>query len=469
MNPPSPSRSRALRRFAPAAALALLTLGLLPLAGDGGRASLLVLLTAPLATQLLVTAFAQERPLIAATALPAVSLGALAIGPTMLPAGFPLWLLGALVATIPPPSSRALHFGLNLAIAGAAAIGILRADGDTTTIILAVALILSVGLLSSSGGSLAGVEAAESTIAELKANLEEEVSASRELRRERAQLERSVEDRLIALQATNRVLEREAQDLRNAKEQALEASRIKSSFLANVSHELRTPLNAIIGYTEMLLEEADERGGETEARDQRSVLTAAESLLKIVNDVLDLTKIEAGKLEIQTEVFPVIDIVEAIGTAALPLARRNNNTLKLKYSKDLGYLRTDRPKLNRVLLDLLTNACKFTHDGRVELRVDAIVVDERRFFVFSVTDTGIGISEEMMDRLFEPFRMADESSTREYGGLGLGLALAKHFTEMLGGEISVESTLGEGSVFRVRVPVEPEDPRASGHILVSMY
>ncbi len=265
------------------------------------------------------------------------------------------------------------------------------------------------------------------------------------------------------------MLEREAQDLRNAEEQALEASRIKSSFLANVSHELRTPLNAIIGYTEMLAEEAEERGSEGETRDQQKVLSAAESLLKIVNDVLDLTKIEAGKLEIQTEVFPVIDIVEAIGKAALPLARRNNNTLKLKYSKDLGYLRTDRPKLNRVLLDLVTNACKFTQDGRVELRVDAVVIDERRFFVFSVTDTGIGISEAMMDRLFEPFRMADESSTREYGGLGLGLALAKHYTEMLGGEISVESTLGEGSIFRVRIPVEPEDPKASGHILVSMY
>jgi len=464
----APPPNRALLRFAPAIALAVLTLGLLPLAGEEGRAPLLMLLTAPLATQLLVSAFAQQRPLIAATALPAVSLGALAIGPTMLPSGFPLWLLGALVAAIPPPSSRPLHFALNVAIAGAAAIGLLRADGDPAMIIVAVALILSIGLLSNcrSDGSLAGAEA---MIADLQANLEEEVSAGRELRQERAQLEHSVEERLIALQATNRVLEREAQDLRHAKEQALEASRIKSSFLANVSHELRTPLNAIIGYTEMLLEEADERGSETAARDQRSVLSAAESLLKIVNDVLDLTKIEAGKLEIQTEVFPVIDIVEAIGTAALPLARRNNNTLKLKYSKDLGYLRTDRPKLNRVLLDLVTNACKFTHDGRVELRVDAVVIEDRRFFVFSITDTGIGISDEMMDRLFEPFRMADESSTREYGGLGLGLALAKYYTEMLGGEISVESTLGEGSVFRIRVPVEPEDPRASGHILVSMY
>ncbi|MCA9663264.1 MAG: HAMP domain-containing histidine kinase, partial [Myxococcales bacterium] len=226
---------------------------------------------------------------------------------------------------------------------------------------------------------------------------------------------------------------------------------------------------AIIGYTEMLLEDADERGDEAGAKDQQNVREAAFNLLKIVDDVLDLTKIEAGKLGINTEVFPVIDLVESLGTTALPLAKRNNNKVKLKYGRELGYIRTDRTKLNRVLLDLLSNACKFTHDGRIELRVDADVVNERRFFVFSVSDTGIGISEEVIGRLFEPFRMADESSTREYGGLGLGLALAKHYTEMLGGEISVESKVGEGSTFRVRLPVEPEDPRESGHILVSMY
>ncbi len=387
----------------------------------------------------------------------------------MLPPGFPLWLLGLLVAAQPRRCSPALHGLLGVLVAAATALGLWRADGETMMIITTVVVILSVTLLSASSGPTLGAETAKTTIDELQRRLELEVQSGRELRHECAELERDVENRLISLQTTNRALQNEVQDLRSAKEQALEASRIKSSFLANVSHELRTPLNAIIGYSEMLLEEAEERNATAAANDQRSVLKAAQNLLKIVNDVLDLTKIEAGKLGVQAEVFEVVDFVETIGNAALPLARRNNNTVKLKYSRDLGYIRTDRTKLHRVLLDLLTNACKFTHDGRIELRVDAVVDNDRRFFVFSVSDTGIGISEAMLGRLFEPFRMADESSTREYSGLGLGLALARHFTEMLGGEISVESKLGEGSVFKVRLPVEPLDPRELGHILVSVY
>ncbi len=428
-----------------------------------------MLLALPVATELLVSIFAKQGTLVNAAALPAVSLGALAIGPTMLPPGLPLWLLGVLVAALPRRCSPALHGFLGVLVAAATALGLWRADGETMMIITTVVVILSVTLLAASSSPASDSQASNATTDELRARLEREIQSGRELRHECAELERDVENRLISLQAANRALETEVQDLRSAKEQALEASRIKSSFLANVSHELRTPLNAIIGYSEMLLEEADERGATAAAEDQRSVLKAAQNLLKIVNDVLDLTKIEAGKLGVQAEVFEVVDLVEAVGNAALPLARRNANTVKLKYSRDLGYIRTDRTKLNRVLLDLVTNACKFTHDGRIELRVDAVVDDERRFFVFSVSDTGIGISEAMLGRLFEPFRMADESSTREYGGLGLGLALAKHFTEMLGGEISVESKLGEGSIFKVRLPVEPQDPRELGHILVSVY
>jgi len=469
MSSPTPRRAR--RRFAPAAALIGIAVALVALAPRASREALLGLLAAPIITQLLISILAPRRQLIHAAAVPTVSLGVLAIGPTMLPAGFPLWLLGAVIAAAPRSSSPLVHGSIHLLIAIAAAIGLARAGAEPMTLAAAVLVILSVAMLSAgtARADTADPDGARSETLELQGKLEAELSTTRELRRERAQLERSVEDRLITLQATNRTLERETHDLRNAKEQALEASRIKSSFLANISHELRTPLNAIIGYSEMLLEAADERGSQAGVDDQRSVLNAAQSLYKIVNDVLDLTTIEAGKLEIHAEVFQVIELVEAIGNAALPLARRNGNTVKLKYSRELGYIKTDRTKLNRVLLDLVTNACKFTHGGRIELRVDAEVCDARRFFVFTVTDTGIGISEAMLGTLFEPFRMADESSTREYGGLGLGLALAKHYSEMLGGEISVTSALGEGSIFKVRLPVEPEDPLESGHILVSMY
>ncbi|HFE47129.1 MAG TPA: hypothetical protein ENJ18_16860 [Nannocystis exedens] len=459
---------RALRRFAPALALLALTTVLLLRAGSSSSA-LLMLLALPIATELAVAAFAKRDTLISAAALPTVCLGALAIGPTMLPPEFPLWLLGLLVAALPRRGSAQLHGLLGVLVAAATALGLWRADSETMMIITAVVMILSVTLLSASSGPTIAAETSSATIDDLRKRLEIEVQSGRELRQQCAELERDVENRLISLQTTNRSLENEVNDLRSAKEQALEASRIKSSFLANVSHELRTPLNAIIGYSEMLLEEAEERKATASANDQRSVLKAAQNLLKIVNDVLDLTKIEAGKLDVQAEVFEVVELVETLGNTILPLARRNNNTVKLKYSRDLGYIRTDRTKLNRVLLDLLTNACKFTHDGRIELRVDAVVDNDRRFFVFSVSDTGIGISEAMIGHLFEPFRMADESSTREYSGLGLGLALARHFSEMLGGEISVESKLGEGSVFKVRLPVEPADPRELGHILVSVY
>jgi signal transduction histidine kinase len=462
-----PPQNRALRRQLPTAALVVFAGAFVGLAGAEARGALLLLLAAPIVAQALVAAIGPRlSPLVAGGTVPAITSGVLALGPTMLPAGLPLWLVGAVVVAIPRPTRGLTELVLPALVAAGAAIGLLRAEAEAAQVAVAAATLLAAGLSASFAPRIS--KPGESVEA-LKARLAEEEENARKLRRERTELERSVEDRMIALQSANRALQREAQELRNAKEQALEANRIKSSFLANVSHELRTPLNAIIGYTEMLLEDADERGDEAGIKDQQNVREAAFNLLKIVDDVLDLTKIEAGKLGINAEVFPVIDLVESLGTTALPLAKRNNNKVKLKYGRDLGYIRTDRTKLNRVLLDLLSNACKFTHDGRIELRVDADVVDERRFFVFSVSDTGIGISEEVISRLFEPFRMADESSTREYGGLGLGLALAKHYTEMLGGEISVESTVGEGSIFRVRLPVEPEDPRESGHILVSMY
>ncbi|MBK8263295.1 MAG: hypothetical protein IPK80_18365 [Nannocystis sp.] len=346
--------------------------------------------------------------------------------------------------------------------------GALVLAGAAAAITLAVLAASALVLLAAALLRPAGAPALDPE--RLGEELEEQRQLAARLRRERAELERDAESRLIALQATNRALQREVNDRRLAEEQALEASRTKSAFLANVSHELRTPLNAIIGLTELLTEEAVQRGeGPQHLQDQRDVLASAQHLLTIIDDVLDLTRIEAGKLEVQLEIFQVSELIESLGDAALPLARKGNNTIKLKYGRDLGYIKTDRTKLRRLLFNLLSNACKFTKDGRIELRVDPVVQGDRRYFCFSVTDTGIGIGHETMERLFKPFSQADDSSTRSYGGLGLGLALAKHYAELLGGEINLDSRIGEGSVFRVQIPVEPADPRESGHILVSMY
>ncbi|MEZ4451424.1 MAG: ATP-binding protein [Nannocystaceae bacterium] len=416
-----------------------------------------------------IVATSSERlpPWIEVALVPVIACALLVVGPMTFAAPW-LWLIAPIVVfALPRPAGPWTVALFGAATAIAADVGLALADAATGPMALAAAVIGGATIVRAV--SRQNLEDPDGQTLALRERLAEEQQAAQRLRQERGELERDFEDRIIALQTQTRTLQRELQERRATEEQALEASRIKSSFLANISHELRTPLNAIIGYSEMLIEDLDGRGDQETAKDQRSVLAAAHNLQAIVDNVLDLTKIEAGKAEVQIEVFPVIELVESLGNTALPLARKNNNTLKLKYARELGYIKTDRAKLHRILLNLLSNACKFTHDGRIELRVDEEVIDERRYFLFSIADTGIGISPEAQTGLFEAFRMADESSTREYGGLGLGLALAKSFTELLSGSLTVESAPGKGSVFRVRLPVEAEDPRKAGHILVSMF
>lgn len=401
--------------------------------------------------------------------------GVIALAAIPLVHGVPslLWILALPVAALAPlsPLARAwtsLAVVATAASAALAAIAVGESSGAAALIALAPA---GIGLAVGAAADTLTTRSAdlEASLGAVRDELDEQRAIEAELRRERSALERGGEDRLIALQAANRALERENQERRLAEEQALEAIRTKVAFLANVSHELRTPLNAVIGLTEILAEDARSRGDAQNLNDQQAVLSAAHHLLAIIDDVLDLTKIEAGKVDTHPEVFQVDELLESLGKDTLPLARKNNNTLKLKYGRDLGYVKTDRSKLRRILMSLLANACKFTRDGRIELRVDAEVIDERRYFLFSVSDTGVGIGHDTLGRLFKPFTQADDSSTRPFGGLGLGLAIARHYAERLGGEINVESKVGQGSTFRLRVPVEPEDPRAAGHLLVSMY
>jgi signal transduction histidine kinase len=247
-------------------------------------------------------------------------------------------------------------------------------------------------------------------------------------------------------------------ELFHAKEAAEAASRAKSTFLANMSHELRTPLNAIIGYSELLEEEAGDRGQTALVPDLEKIQTAGRQLLTVINDILDLSKIEAGRTEVHPETFAVAPMLEEIVLLSRPMAAENGNVLRMKQNHP-GILRTDCQKVRQVILNLLSNAIKFTRDGEITLSAtreparaeERAVCDE--WVRFRVADTGIGMSEEQQARIFEPFVQADASTTRHYGGTGLGLAISRRYCEILGGRIEVDSELGQGTTFTVHLPV----------------
>jgi PAS domain S-box-containing protein len=243
--------------------------------------------------------------------------------------------------------------------------------------------------------------------------------------------------------------EREAQRLAQEKEAAEGANRAKSEFLANMSHELRTPLNAIIGYSEMLQELAEDEGYEGIQGDLRKIHTAGKHLLDLINDVLDISKIEAGKMELFLEDFELAHLIEDVLAVISPLAQKNRNRLVSDVSANLGVMRADLTKVRQSIFNLLSNACKFTKEGEVRLRVETEGEDWIRF---TVADTGIGMTAAQMKKLFGAFQQADASTTRQFGGTGLGLAISRHFCRMMGGDITVESEPGRGSVFTILLP-----------------
>jgi PAS domain S-box-containing protein len=242
------------------------------------------------------------------------------------------------------------------------------------------------------------------------------------------------------------------EELRRAKEGAEAASRAKSTFLASMSHELRTPLNAIIGYSEMLLEEARDIGGDSLTQDLEKIHTAGRHLLSLISDILDLSKIEAGKMDLAPERFDVRQLIDETVSTIAPLATKNGNTVVVDAAPDLGFLYADQTKLRQSLFNLLSNATKFTHDGTITV---AAREDESGDVLLSVSDSGIGMTQEQMDRLFEPFEQADRTTSKLFGGTGLGLALTRRFCRMMGGDVTVTSTPRQGSTFTIRMPRKP--------------
>jgi PAS domain S-box-containing protein len=242
------------------------------------------------------------------------------------------------------------------------------------------------------------------------------------------------------------------EELVRAKEAAETASLSKSIFLANMSHELRTPLNAVIGYSEMLREEAEDLSLTTFIPDLDKIGDAGRHLLTLINDVLDLSKIEAGRIELDLEEFSVADMIREVSSTINPLIEKNANRLIVNLPADIGTMRADITKLRQSLFNLLSNASKFTKEGDIALDVSRESGDSGDWIVLRVTDTGIGMSAQQQVRLFEPFMQADSSTTRKYGGTGLGLAITRSFCRLMGGDVEVQSELGRGSVFTLRLP-----------------
>jgi signal transduction histidine kinase/CheY-like chemotaxis protein len=240
--------------------------------------------------------------------------------------------------------------------------------------------------------------------------------------------------------------------LEAARDQAEAMSRTKSSFLANMSHELRTPLNAIIGLTDMMVSNAARFGTQKALEPLRRVHRAGTHLLDLINQVLDLSKIEAGKLELNLETVNVAQLVDEVVGTARPLAEQNKNRLTVECPSGLAPLVVDAMRLRQILLNLLSNACKFTKAGEVSLRVLPVSLDGRRWLELAIADTGIGMTPEQLGKLFEEFMQADQSTARRYGGTGLGLAITRRLCRMMGGDVSVRSEVGRGSTFVVRLP-----------------
>jgi signal transduction histidine kinase/CheY-like chemotaxis protein len=247
-------------------------------------------------------------------------------------------------------------------------------------------------------------------------------------------------------------------DAAKAKEAAETANRAKSLFLANMSHELRTPLNAILGFSEMLQEEVAELNLPQFSADLAKISAAGKHLLGLINDILDLSKIEAGKTEVHLERFEVAALLNEVASTIAVAAKQNRNTLEIVCPPDIGLMVADLSKVRQGLFNLASNAAKFTNHGSIKVEAERQIMNDMDWIVFRVSDTGIGLSADQIVRLFQPFTQADASTTRKFGGTGLGLSLTRRFCQLMGGDVTVQSVAGEGSVFTIKLPATVPDP-----------
>ena len=259
-------------------------------------------------------------------------------------------------------------------------------------------------------------------------------------------------------------LRRHSEELELARDEALAASRAKSTFLANMSHELRTPLNAIIGFSEMLVEDAEQLGARHMVADLGKIRMSGQHLLDLISTILDLSKVETGRMELEILEFSVAGLIGRVATMLTPMVAKNRNMLKHTVAPDVAKMVGDETKVKQILFNLLSNATKFTRDGVVTLTAEPLQENGRAWVVFTVSDTGIGFRADQVDKLFQDFYQADMSTTRKYGGTGLGLAIVHRFCELMEGTVAVSSEPDVGSTFTVKLPLvlEPRPPVREG-------
>jgi signal transduction histidine kinase/ActR/RegA family two-component response regulator len=297
---------------------------------------------------------------------------------------------------------------------------------------------------------------------ELKTLYDELQHANEELKEEIKERERAEVQLKLSRDHLEELVEQRTMDLAIARDTAIKASQSKSEFLATMSHELRTPLNAIIGYTELMLEDVSDKHDNEVNNDLNRVHSAARHLLVLINDILDLTKIEAGKIDLDLVKINVKELIEDMVYSIEPAIARHNNEFVVDYNNSVEHIYADVTKLRQTLLNLLSNAAKFTRDGRIELKVSQDTDSQSQKIVFTVTDTGIGMTKQQIQKIFDPFTQADSSTTRKFGGTGLGLAISRNFCQLMGGDLTATSTKGRGSTFTVVLPVrvKPINPTA---------